>query len=254
MKRTTAVLLLTAALVLALAFVVGCPKKPSAVEDGPPLEDPDRPAGLDVVTDAGDSGEVTPASGKLADLVKDRTPVESYRVEFEMEGDTVMADDEGPGIMTVQMVDGEIGRMKMEMPTGEWMINDMVDQAMYAYDPGEGRAMKVPMEGEPSEEMDIPTLVDDIDADVDVLGTETVDGVECFVVESAPPGEDEKAKICVDKEFGLIRKLENEEGTVTFKYSLINELTEDDFKVPEGIEVDDMADMMKGLEGLADDE
>ncbi len=240
MKRTTAVLLVTAALVLALVFVVGCPKKADPVISETPMDGADaQPAA------GGDSGPVT---GKLAELTANRTPVSSYEVEVEVSGEEMTA-EEAPGKIMVQIADGKQSRMKMEHEKG-WVIVDSVAGSMVIFDAEQGKAMKAPMQGDEDFEMDdMPLRVDDIDADVDVLKTETLDGVECYVVESAPPGEDEKATIYVDKEFGLIRKMENKEGTMTLKFSRINELTDDDFKVPDGVKVEDMSEMMKGMEG-----
>ena len=80
MKRTTAVLLVTAALILALVFVVGCPKK--STDEGPGVDQtqPGMAESGEAGTAAGDMGEASdaaPASGKLAELLKDRTPAES---------------------------------------------------------------------------------------------------------------------------------------------------------------------------------
>lgn len=240
MKRTTAVLLVIAALVLALVFVVGCPKKADSVISGPPMDGPDAAAAA--------VGASSPATGKLAELTANRTPVTSYEVEVEMSGEEMTA-DEMPGKMLVQIADGKQSRMKVEHAKG-WVIMDSVEGFMVAFDADEGKAMKLPVQDKEDFEMaNMPFRVDDIDADVDVLKTETLDGVECYVVESAPTGEEEKATIYVDKEFGLIRKMENKEGSMTLKFSRINELTDDDFKVPDGVKVEDMGEMMKGMEG-----
>lgn len=241
MRRTTAALLVIAGLVLTLLFVIGCPKSPQPVQEGPLTGDPGAPA----EPAAGDDGPVT---GKLAELTANRTPVQSYEVELEIKGESA-TDEDMPGKMMVQMADGKQSRMKMEQDKG-WVIMDSVGGFMIAYDAEKGAAMKLPIQDEDDFEMDdMPLRVDDIDSDVEVQRTETLDGVECYVVESTLPGETEKATMWIDKEFGLIRKMENKEDSMTLKFSRINELTDDDFKVPAGVKVEDMSEMLKGAGG-----
>jgi len=211
-----------------MAVISGCPKAPSDVEAPPMLEMPPPEA----VPDEAASAE----PGTLAEALNTVTAPDSYEM--------TMTIDDKDMVQLVALTDGVVVKVVIKDETGTIFI-DMAEKTMIAYNPEDKTATSMPMgEGE-----DMPVVgTDMLDQDVEIIATEDVDGVACWVVETTAKGKDEKAKIWIDKETGLMRKGDADGETMVFKYDRFNEVADDEFDLPAGVEVTDLSDVMGGAE------
>jgi len=222
------ILLVTLSVFVLMAVISGCPKAPSDVEAPPMLEMPPPEA----VPDEAASAE----PGTLAEALNTVTAPDSYEM--------TMTIDDKDMVQLVALTDGVVVKVVIKDETGTIFI-DMAEKTMIAYNPEDKTATSMPMgEGE-----DMPVVgTDMLDQDVEIIATEDVDGVACWVVETTAKGKDEKAKIWIDKETGLMRKGDADGETMVFKYDRINEVADDEFDLPAGVEVTDLSDVMGGAE------
>ena len=58
---------------------------------------------------------------------------------------------------------------------------------------------------------------------------------------------DRLPKLWVDKEWGLLRQTKGGDMTTKYIYTRINEISDDEFELPEGTNVQNVADVMKGM-------
>lgn len=158
-----------------------------------------------------------------------------------------MTSPEGETItQVVKLEAGEPVRMKIEQEEG-WVMMDMAEKVMYMYSPEAGGVLKMPMDGgEGAEEM--PVIgTENFETDVPILSSDTLDGVECWVVETLLEEKDEASKVWIDKEYGLLRQAQQGEEIVKFAYDKINAVPDSAFELPEGIEFMDMSEMLEGM-------
>jgi len=231
MRKTVQTVGLAVIMLLAVVLLVGCPKAPPVGEGvGPP---PVRP------TTGPPAGQAVSEPGTLAEAMKVRAALTSYEVTMTSpEGETIT--------QVVKLEAGEPVRMKIEQEEG-WMIMDMAEKMMYMYSPEAGGALKMPMDvGEGAEEM--PVIgTEDFETDVPIMSSDTLDGVECWVVETLLEEKDEASKVWIDKEYGLLRQAQQGEEIVKFAYDKINAVPDSAFELPKGVEVMDMSEMLEGM-------
>ncbi len=229
MRIPVKILLVTLSVFVLMAVISGCPKAPSDAE-GPGMSEMLPPP--EAVPDEGPSAE----PGTLAEALKTVTAPDSYEM--------TMTIDDKDMVQLVALKDGVVVKIVIKDETGPIFV-DMAEKTMFAYNPEDNTAMSLPIE----EGEDMPVMgTDMLDQDVEILATEDVDGVACWVVETTAKGQDEKAKIWIDKETGLMRKGDADGEMMVFKYDRINEIADDEFELPEGVEVTDLSDMMGGAE------
>ena len=176
----------------------------------------------------------------VGDALKGREAVTSYEV-------TVTPASGRPVTQLVKLDEGKPARMKMD--EGEqWVIVDMTEETMYAYDPQQRAALKLSLAEGGMEDEDMPVRsADEFDPEVAITGGESVDEVACWVFETTGEEEAEAAKVWLDKEYGLVRQIEQAGELTKFDYSRINAVPDSEFEVPEGVKVMDMAEMMQGM-------
>ena len=177
--------------------------------------------------EAGGVGDVLNA------LLAEVDPPQSYEVK------TVPPSGTDSSVMLVKFDGREPVKIKMTLAEG-WMIVDMEQGATYAFEPSENAIMKMPF-GQGTAAASSPT--DYVDYDASVRGKETVDGVRCWVIDSAGPAQ---STVWVGTKDGLPYQMETEEGVTKFVYSRINEVQDGEFELPQGIPVMDLAKMMQG--------
>ena len=190
----------------------------------------------------------------LADVWKGINTKDSYAMTMTTsDGETVT--------QLIKLEDGKPVKMKIDDPGGEGsVIVDMKEQVMYMYSPGEKQAMKMAMGGQTAEDeqemMAGATLgPDSVASDVKLDATESLDGEECWVVETTTTSDEgeEQAKIWVSKALGLPVQMEAGGDTVKMTYSRFNEIADSEFELPEGTEIIDMAEMFEQMgEGMPD--
>jgi len=232
MRKTVQTVGLAVIMLLVVVLLAGCPKAPPAGEGvGPP---PAR------ATTGPPAGQAVSEPGTLAEALKVRAALTSYEVTMTIpEGETVT--------QVVKLEAGEPVRMKIEQEEG-WVIMDIAEKVMYMYSPEADGVLKMPMDvGEGAEEMPV-VGPENFETDVPILGSDTLDGVECWVVETLLLEEkDEASKVWIDKEYGLLRQAQQGEEIVKFEYDKINEEPYSAFELPEGVEVMDMSEMLEGM-------
>ncbi len=218
--------------VLAVLMAVGCAKQAAQAPQA------GRPA---VSKPAAKPRQAPAAPQTLGEALKGRKPINSY--EF------TMTSPEG-NIVTqlVKLADGKPVRMKMTHGD-EWVLVDLSEKVLYAYSPQQKAAMKMAIEGDKTPEgepIHVPTP-DDYDASASIVGSDTIDGSECWVVASTVKGAQEIGKVWVDKQYGLVRQVKLGSEVMKFTYSRINQVPDSEFELPQGVKVMDMGGMMDQL-------
>ncbi len=218
---------------LALALVVGtagCPRMGQGEGVGTELIPPTPPVPPIVEQPTGEM----PAS--LAQALKGRQVCSSCGMAM-----TNAAGDKM--VYLVQLTDGKPVRMKLQVEKG-WMLIDLQEDCLYIYDTAKNVALKAPLEKKGGQTEGPPSMsAEEFSQEVPVLASEAIDGAPCWVVETVQPGETEKTKVWFDKQYGLVRQTRKQEATVSFAYTRINEIGEDEFKLPLGAEVVDVGDI-----------
>lgn len=170
----------------------------------------------------------------VADLNALRTSVTSYEM-------TMNAPGAPTHTQLVKLVNGEMAKMKMTMPGG-WTLMDFEKKETITV--MGGMAMKMPLQ---QGQGDVGLSPKDLGAGT-IVGSETVDGVDCTVVQATVDGKSSKAWIGTAD--GLVRKAEGPSGVVTMTYSRINAVPDTDFAIPADLKVRDMGGLMKGLQKM----
>ncbi len=225
-------------LVLALVLI-GCAKKAAAPSGpAPQVGKPGGPAPTGGAE--APAGELT----TLADVWKGINTKDSYAMTVTTSAGETMT-------QLIKLENGKPVKMKMDDPGGEGsVIVDMKEQVMYMYSPGEKQAMKRDMGGEDEQEMMAGAIPgpDSVASDVKLDATESLDGEECWLVETTMSDEgEERAKIWVSKALGLPVQMEAGGDTVKMTYSRFNEIADSEFELPEGTKLVDMAEMFEQM-------
>lgn len=192
---------------------------------------------------ADEDSEAEP-SGKVSALGKKRASISSYELTIEVEGHKQK--------QLVKMEDGKVVRMLTETDEdGSALIYLLDKREYYIYNAKDKSAMKMPMGDDdeaPGEigSMDTSFDMDDFEEHPENYKTETIDGVECWLVEVPYMG-DRLPKLWVDKEWGLMRQTKAGDMTTKYNYTRINEISDDEFELPAGTNVQNVADVMKGM-------
>ena len=228
MPKTTQTVAVVACLVLLAVVLAGCTKAQSPATGPGPM-----PAGRPA---AGPPGEAGVEPSTLAEAVAAREGLESYKMTMTIPGEKEIT-------QLVKLEDGELVRAKIITEGDKWMLLDKAEGVIYAYSPEMEAAVKLPMESGEGEGTEMPTIdVDSFDTDAAIVGSETIDGVDCWVVDTIVKEEEKEAKIWVGKEDGLLRQAESEGKAIKFTYDKINAVPDSEFELPADIEIMDMSE------------
>ena len=97
------------------------------------------------------------------------------------------------------------------------------------------------------EAADAPMPYEDYDEEAKVTGSEEINGVDCWVVETAEMGaEGETATVWIGKKDGLMRQVEHGEDVTTFTISDVNAVDASVFEVPDDVTIEEMPTEMGG--------
>lgn len=240
MKRVESKRVLMLVAVAALVTVIaGCPQAKAPDEIIPEDQLPAGAANMPAETPA-DSGAAVAIPDSVSTL-GEAMPAFDMPSSFEM---TVQAGDEDAETLMMKMDGAKAVAFKAVTDEGVVII-DMVAKAMYMYDPDKNEGMKMPMS---EDDADMPNPYDFYKDDLKVSGSETIDGVDCWIVEGM---DDENApnKAWVGKADGLMRQAQDGEDLIKFTYSRINDIPDSEFELPEGIKLQDMGAMMEEMSG-----
>ncbi len=183
------------------------------------------------------------AAGSFDETLKKRAKLTSYELTVEMDGQQMK--------QIMKMENGEMVRVKTIMgDEGTWMIVLLDKKVQYIYDEKQKTAMKMPVETEDADNLanmgpDVPDF-GDVPADARNMKSDTVDGVECWMIEAPNVGQGSMA-VWVDKEYGLMRQMKAGDNIVKHNYTRINAVPDSEFELPPGTKIQDMSDMMKGV-------
>lgn len=238
MNRSLVMLALTALLLISVASLVGCAKKPAdtgpvVVQPPAPGDIPDAPASAD--TDAEPKPEAkkpTPKDPKsMADIIDAVTLPDSYKATMTMKD----------GSAVVQLVvtrDNKPYKMVTEA-RGMKTYMDIEEGAMYILPEGQKTATKMLMDGDTQN-----NVMGNIDAfrdTTEVTGSETVNGVDCWVVEikeGGPGGGGGKTWLA--KDTGLTQRMTSAGEDIKVAYERLNDIKESEVSLPDGTEVEEM--------------
>lgn len=110
---------------------------------------------------------------------------------------------------------------------------------MYTWDASSGRAMKMELTDEESAGEE---PYGQVDPDARITGSETIDGVDCWVVETTSD-EGVTTKTWFAKENGLVRRTESSEVLANYQYEQVGSMPDSEFELPEGMTVQEMPAM-----------
>ncbi len=119
------------------------------------------------------------------------------------------------------------------------MLIDIDTQTIYMYFPAQNMAMKMTYEQPESaieEAQSIP------DYNPTIIGTETMDGKVCLVVEYTIEGQTTKMWIWKDKGFPIRVEMTTAEGKIIMEYKNIDftDIPDSMFELPEGVDIIDI--------------
>lgn len=197
-------------------FVGGCARQPApSGEMVLPQPPPPGPA----------EAEQEQQPSTLAEALGGVTPPSSFELNMTMNGEEIT--------QLVLLENGKPVKMKVDHHHEGAAIAyvDPVARKTTTYDPTDNSTFEIPFGDD--ESMDAMLLdADMLEQDVAILGVEDMDGVSCWVVETTAKDEEDKAKVWLDREFGLIRQLDTNGDRITFRYSRINEVAASELEVP----------------------
>ncbi len=240
MKRDLTLVSSMLVVVAIVALCIGGCGKQAAETGGEPVSPMGETAGP---ASAGEEPARPEAAGggigqKMSALLGSVSPPRSYEMKMIPPAEL----DEEPMSMLFKMAGGKPANVKIVHPEGQgWMLADYEAKAMYVYNAEENKAMKMPLDVDQEGKVTVPG--DFVDTDATVTGTETVDGVRCWVHSSSVGGE--TGKVWVSMKDGLPRQVEDQHGITRFEYLRINAVSDSEFELPAGVQIVDMKDMMQ---------
>jgi len=223
-----------------MGTLAGCGEKPQTSDI---VEVPTPETAPGVTPDEGGAGapaaDIPESAETLADVLGTFQIPSSFVMTVTTEGEE---EAQRSGTMTVKMAGPQMARMRMEEEGDEGsevMIMDFENKVMTSYNTTTNEGFQFPISDE--EAADAPDPTEGYNPEFRVLGSETIDGVDCWIVEVT--GEQGEGKMWIGKADGLMRKAEEAGGTQTMSYTDINEVPDSAFEVPAGVTLTDMSDI-----------
>lgn len=146
------------------------------------------------------------------------------------------------------------GKVKSEMMAeGRKVVTILDGEAAYTYSPEENMAMKMPLDKAKKFDtpMDYSKEAQAAPDKVKVLETVTYDGVKCKVIQVTSPDGKEQSKMWVREDYGIPVRVESDSGGDKFVMEIKNlkvgAQPPDTFKLPAGVQVQDLGEMMKQM-------
>lgn len=135
-----------------------------------------------------------------------------------LKGEKMKTESEVEGETSITIIDGE-------------------EEVMYVYMPDENMAYKMDFSNAP--ESAVGETEDILDFDYEIIGTETVDGKSCLVVQWTDEGMTSKTWIWKDRGFPIKMEITTSEGTTTIEYKNIQfvNISDSEFELPAGVQI-----------------
>ena len=203
-----------------------------------PTEEGEASASTTETSTATSSDEGT----SLSDLFGKAESIDSVKY------DMVMTAPGEPSVTSTVWVKGDNRRMEMTAE-GQKMITIINGdkQEMYMYYPGENMAMKMDFGQAPESAVEEAASIEQYNPTV--IGTETIDGKLCTVVEYASPEGSAKMWIWQKHGFPIRMEMTTPEGTlrVEFKNVDFGDIPDSTFELPADVEIMDLQSMMESM-------
>ncbi|MBN1862217.1 MAG: DUF4412 domain-containing protein [Dehalococcoidales bacterium] len=236
MKKLVSLGITACAVVLAILLLVGCaPSAPASPGESAPTS-PSAPSSPQTGTPStpSEAESSQPSGDTLDDVIALASGIGS--VKFDM----IITGTGAPAVTSKVWLKGE--KMKTETTMeGQTIINliDHASRTMYMYMPEQNMAIKVTYEqaqGSPIDE-----TLDINQYHPETLGTETVDGKVCLVVEYTVQGASTKMWIWQEHGFPIKVVTVSDQGTTTIEYKNIEftSIPDSEFELPPGVEIMD---------------
>jgi len=187
-------------------------------------------------TDESTPAEIPENAETMADIAGSFTMPSSFRMTVE-QGDMSQT-------MAMKMDGEQASKMRIEhqgQQGTEVMVMDFEGGQMVSYNTDTKKGFSVPISDEEAEQAPMP--YEDYDESAKVTGSEEINGVDCWVVETEQPGPDGEtstATVWIGKKDGLMRQMKQGDETVTFTISDVNDVPDDAFNVPDDVEISEM--------------
>ncbi|MFQ6132507.1 MAG: outer membrane lipoprotein carrier protein LolA [Armatimonadota bacterium] len=224
----TKTLLLAVGLAFVATLMAGCPRQ----EPAPTPAGPGPSAG-------------GPAPSQPADVTGKTLAEALGGLERPQSFEATMTGPGGDAITMLVKDDYNVVRIKTDEG---FMQMDRNEGVVYVYDADSNTVMKMSSDEEASDTgaAQSADLMEAVDKEAPIIGEEDIDGDKCWTVDTtvSTEGEAEQTKIWVLADSGLLRRAQTGDEVMDFVYSRINELTDADFAMPEGAEIQDMSALM----------
>lgn len=212
------------AALLLMGLLAGCPGKP---EPETPLA-PDAGTPPEVAPPADGSTPSAGAAGKLGDIIA--------RMPASFEATITITPAEGQPqttAVTLQMANGRPLRMKTEVPEQQGtMVVDYQQKKMFMWDAAKRQGTSMPLS---DAQANLPgSAYADVDPEVAITGSEVINGVDCWVVETTDD-QGQTVTTWYAKDNGLVQKVITESATMSYEYSRVGEVPDSEFTVPTDI-------------------
>jgi len=219
-------LVLVVAMVLGCISLIACGGGGGGGEGAPPSNGGTTPA---------EEEEPPPSGETLSEILGQGTGIDSVKY------DMVMTSPGAPTVTTQVWV--ERNKMRTEMDQQGETIIMLVDydaQTMYMYMPEENFAYQVPLSQAPESAVEEAQGI--AGYDYTVIGTETMDGKVCMVVEYSYGGVSAKAWIWKEHGFPIREEMTAPEGTTIIEFKNIDfgDIPDSMFELPAGVQIIEM--------------
>lgn len=220
--------------------LAGCGEQAQEADTDMPIVVDDEGAGVtdESASDEGAaSAEIPDSAETLADVVGSFTMPTSFRM--------TVSDGQHSQTMAIMLEGEQATMMRVEQEGAEGsdvMIMDFAGGEMFSFNTGANEGFRMPISAE--EAADAPMPYEDYDEDAKITGSEEINGVDCWVVETAEMGSGaETATVWIGKKDGLMRQVKQGEEITTFTISDVNAVDESVFEVPEDVDIEEMPQM-----------
>jgi len=235
MKKLISLGIAACAIVLSISLLAGCATSAPASPDESSFTPPPATPSTETTTPSPSPEPSQPSGDTLDDVLGRTSGIESVKFDMVMTGPGM------PSMTTRVWLKGE--KMKTESTMeGQTVINiiDHGTQTMYMYIPDQNMAFMVTYEQAQGSPVEDTMAISQYHPEN--LGTETVDGKVCIVVEYTV--QDASTKVWIWEENGFPIKLVTvtDQATTTIEYKNIQftSIPDSEFELPPGVQIMDM--------------
>ena len=239
MRRTGFILVMALAVISLL--VVGCGGGDE--ETATPTPTPEPTATVEATATPTLAPTATPAptgtqpSGDFANIASKAAAIDTVKYDQIMSGPGI------PDTTAKVWLKSEAGKMKTETTMqGQTtiMIADWNEGVVYNYMPAQNMAFKMDIGQAPESPVEGTVNLDDYEPVI--VGSEVVDGKDCWVVEADREGVNTKSWIWKEKGFPVKVEVDTDQGKMIVEYKNIDfgDIPDSEFELPAGVQIMEM--------------